>query len=60
MREMSEQERIRAYEQPRHEHHAELVHVLLQRAGVPYEVEQKVCAECHRVLDETPVRRTAA
>ena len=56
---MSEQEpRIRT--QPRHEHHAELVHVLLQRAGVPYEAEQKVCADCHRVLDETPVRRAAA
>jgi NMD protein affecting ribosome stability and mRNA decay len=43
-----------------HEHVAKRVHVLLQRAGVPYEVEQKVCADCSRVLDETPVRRAAA
>jgi len=43
-----------------HEHVAMHVHVLLQRAGVPYEVEQKVCADCARVLDETPVRRAAA
>ena len=57
---MSERDRNSAYDQSSHEHHAELVHVLLQRAGVPYEVEQKVCADCHRVLDETPVKRTAA
>ena len=57
---MFEPNRNGAYDQSSHEHHAELVHVLLQRAGVPYEVEQKVCADCHRVLDETPVKRTAA
>ena len=43
-----------------HEHVATHVHVLLQKAGVPYEVEQKVCADCARVLDETTVRRAAA
>jgi NMD protein affecting ribosome stability and mRNA decay len=43
-----------------HEHVLTNVHVLLQRAGVPYEVEQKVCADCSRVLDEHPVRRAAA
>lgn len=43
-----------------HEHVAKQVHVLLQRAGVPYEMEQKVCADCSRVLDEKPVRRAAA
>ena len=43
-----------------HEHVATNVHVLRQRAGIPYEVEQTVCVECHRVLDETPVRRAAA
>jgi hypothetical protein len=43
-----------------HEHVAKQVHVLLQRAGVPYEMEQKVCAACSRVLDEKPVRRAAA
>ena len=45
---------------PIHQHVALQVHVLLQRGGVPYEVEQKVCADCHRVLDETPLRRAAA
>ena len=43
-----------------HEHVATNLHVLRQRAGVPYEVDQRVCAECRRVLDETPVRRAAA
>ena len=43
-----------------HEHVAKRVHVVLQRAGVPYEVEQQVCAACSRVLDEKPVRRAAA
>jgi NMD protein affecting ribosome stability and mRNA decay len=43
-----------------HEHRAMRVHVLLQRAGVPYEFEQQVCADCSRVLDEKPVTRAAA
>ena len=43
-----------------HEHVTQQVHVLALRSGVPYEVEQKVCADCHRILDETPVRRAAA
>jgi hypothetical protein len=43
-----------------HQHVATNLHVLRQRAGVPYEVEQKVCSKCRRVLDETPVRRAAA
>jgi len=43
-----------------HEHVKTSVHVVLQRAGVPYEVEQQVCADCRRILDEKPVRRTTA
>ncbi len=43
-----------------HEHVAKRVHVLLQRAGVPYEIEQQVCADCRRVLEEKPVKRAAA
>ncbi len=43
-----------------HEHVAKRVHVLLQRAGVPYEVEQQVCTGCMAVLDEKPVKRAAA
>ena len=51
------------HKQPRlkaHEHHAKRVHVLTQRAGVPYEVEQQVCEDCRHILDEKPVRRAAA
>jgi hypothetical protein len=43
-----------------HEHVPKSVHVLLQRAGVPYEIEQQVCTACSRVLDEKPVKRAAA
>lgn len=43
-----------------HEHVAQRVHVVLQRGGVPYEVERQVCRDCQRVLDEKPVKRTAA
>jgi hypothetical protein len=43
-----------------HEHVAKRVHVLLQRAGVPYEMERQVCEGCLRVLDEKPVKRAAA
>ena len=43
-----------------HEHAAKRVHVLLLRAGIPYEVEQQVCTGCSRVLDEKPVKRAAA
>jgi hypothetical protein len=43
-----------------HEHVAKRVHVLLQRAGVPYEVEQQVCTGCSQVLGEKPVRRATA
>jgi hypothetical protein len=45
---------------PVHEHQAATVHVLVQKAGIPYEIEQQVCLACHAVLVETPVKRTAA
>jgi hypothetical protein len=34
--------------------------VLLQKDGIPYEMEQLVCESCARVLDEKPVKRAAA
>lgn len=43
-----------------HEHVAKRVYVLIQRAGVPYEIEQQVCASCAQVLDEKSVKRAAA
>jgi hypothetical protein len=44
----------------KHEHAVSVVHVVLQKAGVPYEVERQVCTDCRRVLDERPVKRAAA
>jgi hypothetical protein len=43
-----------------HRHHAVTTHVIRQRAGVPYEVEQQVCSECRTVLSERQLRRAAA
>jgi hypothetical protein len=43
-----------------HRHHEVTTHVIRQRAGVPYEVEQRVCTECHTVLTERRLRRAAA
>jgi hypothetical protein len=45
---------------PKHEHVVNVVHVVLQKAGVPYEIERRVCTDCRRVLDERPVKRAAA
>jgi hypothetical protein len=47
-------------QRPPHQHVAKRVHVVLQRAGVPYEVERQVCAGCSHVLVERPLKRTAA
>jgi hypothetical protein len=35
-------------------------YVLLQRLGVPYEVERTICSECREVLDERQLKRAAA
>ena len=43
-----------------HRHRTITTHVIRQRAGVPYEVERKVCKDCRRVLDERPLKRAAA
>jgi hypothetical protein len=43
-----------------HKHTAITVLALAQRGGVPYEVERTVCADCHRLLEEKPVKRAAA
>lgn len=43
-----------------HRHREVTTHVVRQRAGVPYEVEQRVCSECRTVLAERPLRRAAA
>jgi hypothetical protein len=43
-----------------HQHKAVVAHALRQHAGIPYEVEQKVCTDCRTVLDERTVRRAAA
>ncbi|HWG55382.1 MAG TPA: hypothetical protein VNT58_02540 [Gaiellaceae bacterium] len=43
-----------------HRHKTVLTHLLRQQAGIPYEVEQKVCSDCQRVLAERTLRRAAA
>jgi hypothetical protein len=43
-----------------HRHTGVRTHVLLQRLGVPYEVERTVCSGCGQVLDERPLKRAAA
>jgi len=43
-----------------HKHVAKRVYVLLQKSGIPYEMEQQVCQACARVLDEKTVKRAAA
>jgi hypothetical protein len=43
-----------------HRHRAVSTHVVVQRAGIPYELERTVCSECARVLTERPLRRAAA
>jgi hypothetical protein len=43
-----------------HRHRAVKLRVLAQRQGIPYELEQKVCSDCSRVLDERPLKRAAA
>jgi len=43
-----------------HRHKAVVTHALRQQAGIPYEVERKICSDCRRVLDERTVRRAAA
>jgi len=43
-----------------HRHAAERVHVVVQRGGVPYEIEQLVCRDCRAIIEERPLKRTAA
>ncbi len=43
-----------------HRHTEVTKHVLRQRAGIPFEVERKLCSACREVLDERPLRRAAA
>ena len=43
-----------------HKHTAVTVHAIRQRAGVPYQVERKVCSNCQRLLAEKPIKRAVA
>jgi hypothetical protein len=43
-----------------HRHRPVSTHVVVQRAGVPYELVREVCAGCSKVLSERAVGRTAA
>ena len=57
---MDDMAEFRVERSPKHEHTVVTTHVLSQRAGVPYELERRVCAECLRVLAERWLRRAAA
>jgi hypothetical protein len=48
------------HRRPLHRHTGVRRYMLLQRLGVPYEVERTVCSECQRVLDERQLKRAAA
>jgi hypothetical protein len=43
-----------------HRHKTVVAHALRQQSGIPYEVEQKVCCDCHTVLGERTLRRAVA
>ena len=43
-----------------HKHRAVTKRAIRQRSGVPFEVERKVCSECHEVLEERAVKRASA
>jgi hypothetical protein len=43
-----------------HRHKAVRTHFLMQREGIPYEMERVLCSECRRVLEEKQIRRAAA
>jgi hypothetical protein len=43
-----------------HSHEKLTTHVIVQRAGIPYELERTVCSVCGRVLAERPLHRAAA
>lgn len=42
-----------------HRHRAARTYVVVQRSGVPYELERTVCRGCERVLSERPLRRAS-
>ncbi len=46
--------------QEKHEHTLVRRVVVLQRHGVPYEVERTFCFGCREVLSERPLKRLAA
>jgi NMD protein affecting ribosome stability and mRNA decay len=51
---------MQAPDHSKHVHHPVTLHALRRQAGIPYEVERRVCAECQRVLSERTLRRAAA
>jgi hypothetical protein len=44
----------------RHRHQAVTSHVLVQRSGIPYELQRSVCKTCGRELEARAVRRAVA
>jgi NMD protein affecting ribosome stability and mRNA decay len=58
VRTMSETTRIHRLRP--HRHRPVTTHVVVQRAGVPYELERRVCETCGRELAERSLKRAAA
>jgi len=43
-----------------HRHRTVTVRVVVQRDGVPYQLERSICRSCERVLLERPLGRAVA
>jgi hypothetical protein len=43
-----------------HRHRSKITHVLGQRAGIPYELERRVCEVCGRELELRTLKRALA
>jgi RNase P subunit RPR2 len=52
--------KLQASPAQKHKHTSVTVHAISRVNGVPYEIKRTVCASCHCVLDEQPLRRAAA
>jgi hypothetical protein len=42
-----------------HRHQKLTTRVIVQRGGIPYELERTICSVCGRVLQEHPLHRAA-
>jgi len=57
---VKKQRMTRTSENSQHRHRAVTSLAIAQRNGIPFEVARVTCATCGQLLDERPLRRTAA